>query len=99
MPGSLGHHEHKHSNSFISGVFYISADASCDQISFINPFLFDRDLVLGKHLSNSFNSQEWDYPVKTGHLVLFPSSLFHHTIPFKSNEERVTFAFDIIPQN
>ncbi len=37
--------------------------------------------------------------VSKGDLVLFPSSLFHHTIPFKSNEERVTFAFDIIPQN
>ena len=37
--------------------------------------------------------------VNKGDLVLFPSSLFHHTIPFKSNEERVTFAFDIIPQN
>ena len=33
-----------------------------------------------------------------GDLVLFPSSLFHGTLPFKSNEERVTFAFDIIPQ-
>jgi tetratricopeptide (TPR) repeat protein len=37
--------------------------------------------------------------VNKGDLVLFPSSLFHHTIPFKSNEERFTFAFDIIPQN
>ena len=37
--------------------------------------------------------------VNKGDQVLFPSSLFHHTIPFKSNEERVTFAFDIIPQN
>ena len=36
--------------------------------------------------------------VNKGDLVLFPSSLFHHTVPFKSNEERVTFAFDIIPQ-
>ena len=36
--------------------------------------------------------------VYKGDLVLFPSSLFHHTVPFKSNEERVTFAFDIIPQ-
>ena len=36
--------------------------------------------------------------VNKGDLVLFPSSLFHYTVPFKSTEERVTFAFDIIPQ-
>ena len=97
MPGSLGHHEHRHSNSFISGVFYISADASCDQISFINPFLFDRDLVLGKHLSNSFNSQEWDYPVKTGHLVLFPSYQHHFVKPLIGDRNRISLAFNVIP--
>ena len=28
-------------------------------------------------------------------LVLFPSSLFHKTIPFKSKDERMVIAFDI----
>ena len=35
--------------------------------------------------------------VNKGDLVMFPSSLFHHTIPFESQEERVSFAFDVIP--
>lgn len=35
--------------------------------------------------------------LNTGDLVLFPSSIFHSTIPFSSNEKRLTFAFDIIP--
>ncbi len=35
--------------------------------------------------------------LKTGDLVLFPSSIFHSTIPFSSDQERITFAFDIIP--
>jgi len=30
-------------------------------------------------------------------LVLFPSSLFHATIPFNANQQRITLAFDIIP--
>ena len=97
VPGSLGHHEHRHSNSFISGVFYVSADASCDQISFINPFLLDRDLVLGKCQSNCFNSEEWDYPVKTGHLVLFPSYQHHFVKPLKGNENRISLAFNVMP--
>ena len=36
---------------------------------------------------------------KVGDLVLFPSSLFHRTIPFHSDQERVCIAFDIKPQS
>ena len=97
VPGSLGHHEHRHSNSFISGVFYVSVDASCDQISFINPLLLDRDLVLGKCRSNCFNAEEWDYPVKTGHLVLFPSYQHHFVKPLKGAKNRISLAFNVMP--
>jgi len=31
-------------------------------------------------------------------IVLFPSSLFHRTIPFNSNEERQVVAFDLMPK-
>jgi uncharacterized protein (TIGR02466 family) len=34
-----------------------------------------------------------------GEIVLFPSSLFHRTIPFSSNEERICIAFDLKPAN
>ncbi len=34
---------------------------------------------------------------KVGDIVLFPSSLFHRTIPFNSLEERVCIAFDLKP--
>ena len=33
--------------------------------------------------------------VVTGSLVLFPASLTHYTIPFKSEEERIVLAFDV----
>lgn len=33
-----------------------------------------------------------------GDIVLFPSSLFHRTVPFNSNEERICIAFDLMPQ-
>ena len=43
-----------------------------------------------------------DYPEKIidlslGDMVMFPSSIFHSTIPFSSDETRITLAFDIIP--
>lgn len=34
---------------------------------------------------------------KVGDIVLFPSSLFHRTIPFNANEERICIAFDLKP--
>jgi hypothetical protein len=43
-----------------------------------------------------------DFPKRTiapavGDIVLFPSSLFHRTIPFHSSAERVCIAFDVKP--
>ncbi|MGQ0443195.1 MAG: 2OG-Fe(II) oxygenase family protein, partial [Methylophilaceae bacterium] len=45
-----------------------------------------------------------DFPVnhvtpKVGDIVLFPSSLFHRTIPFSANEERICIAFDLKPSD
>ena len=37
-PGSEGHHLHKHSNSVISGVFYVQTN-DVDNITFANPLL------------------------------------------------------------
>ncbi len=36
---------------------------------------------------------------KVGDIVLFPSSLFHRTIPFTCNAERICIAFDLKPAN
>ena len=34
--------------------------------------------------------------IETRDICIFPSSLFHHTIPFKSSEERICFVFDLV---
>jgi predicted 2-oxoglutarate/Fe(II)-dependent dioxygenase YbiX len=36
--------------------------------------------------------------LKKGDFILFPSSLFHSTVPIESNEERITLAFDVRPK-
>ncbi len=36
------------------------------------------------------------YQPKKGDIILFPSSLFHRTIPFNSDVERCVIAFDLI---
>ena len=57
-----------------------------------------------------FSLHGYDYPIVNsdipnyqyspieGDLILFPSSLFHKTLPFSSNDERHVIAFDIIPE-
>jgi hypothetical protein len=32
-----------------------------------------------------------------GQIVLFPSSLFHRTVPIKADEERMCVSFDLHP--
>lgn len=34
---------------------------------------------------------------KPGQVAFFPSSLYHRTIPFSSNQERMSIAFDLLP--
>ena len=35
---------------------------------------------------------------EVGSLVLFPSYMWHGTVPFQSEQPRITVAFDIIPR-
>ena len=32
-----------------------------------------------------------------GMMVMFPSYMFHRTIPFQSDETRISIAFDVVP--
>jgi hypothetical protein len=34
---------------------------------------------------------------RAGQVAFFPSSLYHRTIPFSSDEERLCIAFDLLP--
>ena len=53
--------------------------------------LIGYDYPYEKNLSNFTHSP------KNFDLTLFPSSLFHETIPFNSQDERHCIAFDLIP--
>ena len=51
---------------------------------------------------DAYPQKHSNFPVGTvvpnvGEIVLFPSSLFHRTIPFTSSEERICIAFDLKP--
>jgi uncharacterized protein (TIGR02466 family) len=86
------HHKHSHPNSFISGVFYISAIKGEDMIKFYkerNP-IFD----INTTTRNNYNSQDVAILVETGDLVLFPSNFTHEVPQTTSNETRISIAFN-----
>lgn len=93
-PGQY-HHKHAHPNSFISGCFYVNADKKTDKIYFFKDEY--RQIKLPPADWNSYNSESWWYPVSTGQLVLFPSSLTHMVQPVEGDETRISLAFNTFP--
>ena len=95
-PGSLGHHQHHHSNSIISGVFYIKTN-DVDNIIFANNFLSFQTIAIPVKKYNEFNSGTWKFPVSAGKLILFPSNLKHHVDPPTGNKDRISLSFNVFP--
>jgi len=87
------HHKHSHSNSFISGVFYINSDNKFDKIKFFN----DNYKTIKPEVKdwNIWNSESWWFPVNTGDIILFPSSLTHMVETKEGDNTRISLAFNV----
>lgn len=82
------HHRHCHPNSIVSGVLYIDASAKSDKIHF---YRREYPQISIKPIEyTQWNSNSWWLPVKTGDLLLFPSSLDHMVEPIEEDEARTT---------
>ena len=84
---------HTHQNSFVSGVFYIAADKKVDKIQFFK--VAYESLMLEHDKFNVFNSRSWFFPVETGGVILFPSSLAHGMENKVGNNLRISLAFNV----
>ncbi len=89
------HTNHVHPFGWISSCYYVSLpDAVEDEngkqgwLKFGEP---NFDAGLGNAVCRTVK------PV-AGRLVLFPSYMWHGTIPFRSQQQRTTIAFDVIPR-
>jgi uncharacterized protein (TIGR02466 family) len=93
-PGGF-HKDHFHPEGWLSSAFYVQTpDAALDTddrqgwIRFGQPpFATDPPLP----------AEHYVRP-KPGRLVLFPSYMWHGTVPFTTDEKRMTIAFDAVPK-
>jgi len=88
------HPRHFHSNAYISGVFYIDAQKKVDSITFYKPKA-DETIKLHVTKYNSFNSTTCLFPVETGNIFLFRSSLIHGIDKKKGTNTRISLSFNV----
>jgi uncharacterized protein (TIGR02466 family) len=84
------HENHYHQDGWISGSYYLVIPDAVNQNG-------KGWLKLGQASLSRWLKQEAEYYVKpkVGQVVLFPSYMWHGTVPLDSNERRVTVAFDV----
>lgn len=85
--------DHIHPDGLISGVVYLKV--------IDNPVGNEGAIELGRHGYNykilNKNFPKGIHQPQLGDIILFPSSLFHKTVPVKQNTERCVIAFDLLP--
>ena len=91
------HPHHRHSNSIISGVFYIDTEDT-DRITWVDPNIDQKEKgpqTESKEI-NKWNAPEWSSTVENNMLLLFPSWMTHYVPVNKSDRSspRMTIAFN-----
>lgn len=85
---------HIHETGWLSGVVYLAIPPRAEGSD-------DGSIEFSTH-GDGYPQRGCNFPVQrvspaVGDIVLFPSSLFHRTLPFSAAEERICIAFDIGP--
>lgn len=87
------HHKHNHSNSFLSGVLYISANNKIDKITF-HDGRYNQINIPPKEY-NRLNSSSWKLGVGSKDIFIFPSHLIHEVEISENTNPRVSLSFNI----
>lgn len=85
---------HIHEEGWVSGALYLSLPKQKAHED-------EGSIELSTH-GDDYPKQHDNFPTKTiapevGDVVMFPSSVFHRTLPFSSDENRICIAFDLKP--
>ena len=97
-PGNFNF-RHNHPRSNLSGVLWIKAPKDSGNIEFESPQLFNRYQELNCYTDefklNSSCYMTYFFPPKEGRLLIWPSDLEHEVKENKSDEDRISYSFNI----
>ena len=82
---------HIHPSGWLSGVIYLKVVPSFKKNEGAIEFSLN-----GEKYYDAESPKVLHLP-KTGDIVIFPSSLHHRTIPFSADTDRISIAFDLVP--
>ena len=86
---------HNHTTGWLSGSFYISMPKQNTENEGAIVFSIRG---MGYPILDESKISDKFFNIRPGDIIMFPSSLFHGTLPFSSEENRVSFAFDKRPE-
>jgi uncharacterized protein (TIGR02466 family) len=87
---------HIHAFSVLSGVFYVKTPKNCGDLVFMNPMKishFIEDYNFSEF--NNYNSTSNSITPKENILIIFPSWLEHFVRPNMSENDRISFSFNL----
>lgn len=95
-PKHAYHRKHVHSNSKVSGAYYVNVPSDSEsKIRFNRSREFTDCLWSTLSLDNSIDLKPYvDYKPKTSDLILFPSFLEHEVFPNQSANYRISISFN-----
>ena len=90
---------HIHAHGVVSGVYYVQipdivATAGDSQAGCLR---FGQSIIQGEDERSQGSFLQMTVRPEEGMMVLFPSYVWHHTIPFESDTDRISIAFDVLP--
>jgi uncharacterized protein (TIGR02466 family) len=88
------HTNHVHPKGWISSAYYVSVPDAAADTSTKEGWIQFGEPNFDARLKNPVRRVEQPVP---GKLILFPSYMWHGTIPFHSQQARTTIAFDVVP--
>lgn len=93
-PKGSAHHKHRHSNSIVSGVFYVNTTPQTGHFVIEKPDFYFSQLSNMATYSTMFTQNQVQISPKNYELFLFPSWLNHYVQFNESDETRISLSFN-----
>tara|TARA_E500000318_G_scaffold4074_2_gene4360 strand:- start:4812 stop:5414 length:603 start_codon:yes stop_codon:yes gene_type:complete len=86
---------HNHTNSFLSGVLYLTVPDNSGDIMFENMNV--HNVQINTSEETLYNSNRFFFNPAPGVIIFFPSNTYHKVLENNSNSERLSLAFNFMP--